>query len=405
MVVTTESTYRAEREEAAKRRKHAEVMADAVPGSWSRRAAAARAHLAYAQLTGDYGAYEAADRTLEQAFRVARSSIDDDAVGPLLLQAQLGFELHRLQPALDSLRVPEKQAEFFHDDKLLSEVISLRGAITFELGRYDEGLVLLRRSIELDPTPNHKQRLAIALAKLGHDVEAAALLDESERAADSPHARAWLDLQRANLALGRGRQAEARRRLERARAVFPGFWLIEEHLAELDADEGHLERAAAAYRALVDETGDPEFMDALAELIAEQHPDEARKLLAKSDSIYEERLARLPEASYGHALAHYLQNAPNAERALELAEKNRALRPNGEARTRLAQAYVRSGRIAEACAEARDVIASGWVSAETYATAAAALRLAGDAEATSWQEKADALDPGAMADIAWLQPL
>ena len=30
-------------------------------------------------------------------------------------------ELHRLGPALDSLRVPEQQARFFHDDKLLGE--------------------------------------------------------------------------------------------------------------------------------------------------------------------------------------------------------------------------------------------------------------------------------------------
>ena len=48
----------------------------------------------------------------------------------------------------------------------------------------------------------------------------------------------------------------------------------------------------------------------------------------------------------------------DAKRAVELAQKNVELRPTGEARTRLAQAYLRAGRISEARAEIAKVLAS-----------------------------------------------
>jgi tetratricopeptide (TPR) repeat protein len=388
--------------ELARKKKTAETLADAEPGSWSRRAAAASVQMGYAQLTGDYDSYVAADESLAQAFRTARGAIDDDAVGPLLLKAQLGYELHRLRPALASLEVPEKQATYFHDQALLSEITSLRGAIMFQLGDYDAGIALLRRSIELGPTPGHKQRLAIALANVGGDEEATSIFDETTRSTDAPRSLAWIELQRGKMALARGRREEGRKRLENARMLFPGFWQTEEHLAELDAEEGHTARAIASYRALVRKTGDPEFMDALADLV---DPEEARALRLHSNAIYEDRLAKLPEASYGHALEHFLKGAADPARGLEIAKKNFALRPNGEARTRLAQAYVRAGRLDDARREILAVVASKWVSAESYATAAVVLRLAKDPRATAMEDRARERNPHALDAIAWLAPV
>jgi tetratricopeptide (TPR) repeat protein len=395
-------SYEAAEADLAKKRKLAEVMADAAPGSWSRRAQATTAELSYAQLTGDYDAYAAAERSLAEAFRVARSNIDDDAVGPLLLKAQLSFELHRLPDALESLRAPERQAEFFHNQRLLAEITSLRGAVKFQLGDYEEGLATLRRSAELDPSAGHRQRLAIALAKVGGDDEATRIFEETEREAVAPRARAWIALQRAQMDLARGRRAEARRRLELACALFPGFWQTEEHLAELDAEEGHTDRAIASYRALVTRTNDPEFMDALARLLAERDPAEARALLERSNALYDARLSLLPEASYGHALEHFLRMVPDPARAVEVAEKNRALRPNGEARTRLAQAYLRAGRMQEARDEILSVTSSAWVSAESFATAARVLRASRDPETPRMEARARALNPYALEELDWL---
>jgi hypothetical protein len=79
---------------------------------------------------------------------------------------------------------------------------------------------------------------------------------------------------------------------------------------------------------------------------------------------------KLPEASYGHALEHFLEfphpdhrRSADAKRAVDVARKNVALRPNGEAKTRLAQAYVRAGPIAEARADIAKVLASKWARA------------------------------------------
>jgi hypothetical protein len=115
---------------------------------------------------------------------------------------------------------------------------------------------------------------------------------------------------------------------------------------------------------------------------------------------------KLPEASYGHALEHFLELSPDAKRAVEIAKKNVALRPNGEARTRLAQAYVRAGRIAEARAEIAKVLASKWLSAESIATAAIAARLAhDDAAAKTLEAQANAINPHALDELIWLTPV
>jgi tetratricopeptide (TPR) repeat protein len=400
-------SYAAVVAETKVQRKRAELMADAAPGSWSRRAAAASAEMGYAQLTGDYEGYYAADRSLAEAFRVARASIDDEAVGPLLLKAQLSYELHRLRPALESLDVPARQAEFFHDQKLLAQITSLRGAATFALGSYDDGIALMRRSITLDPSASHRQRLAIALAKIGGDDEASRIFETTATEGRAPRSLAWIEHQRAKMALERGDRVAGRRHLENAQQLFPGNWQPEEQLAELDAEEGHVDRAALAYRGLIAKTGDPEFMDALARLIADREPGEAADLKRRSNAIYEERLTRLPEASYGHALEHFLRMSPDAVRAVEIATKNKELRPNGEARTRLAQALVRAGRFPEARTEIDAVLASTWTSAETWATAARIARLAGtgEDEARRLEAKALARNPHALEELDWLQPI
>lgn len=412
-VPATVTTYETAKSDIAKKRKQAELMADAEPGAWSRRAGVAAVTMGYAQLTGDYDAYVDADQALTKAFGIARATIDDENVGPLLLKAQLDYELHRLEPALAALAPVEKQATYFHDQQQLAEITSLRGAITFQQGKYDEGIALLEKSITLAPTPAHEQRLAIALAKIGQADEADRILAKTAAKTDAPRSLAWIELQRGKLALEHGRREAGRRHLENALTLFPGWWQPAEHLAELDVEEGHTDRAIAAYRGLVAQTHDPEFMDALAALVADRDPEEAKRLSARSNAIYEERLVKLPEASYGHALEHFLEfphpdhrGSADAKRAVEVAQKNVALRPNGEARTRLAQAFVRAGRIAEARAEISKVLESKWVSAESIATAAIAARLAhDDATAKKLEEKAKAINPSALDELGWLTPV
>src|SRR5690606_4698872 len=109
----------------------------------------------------------------------------------------------------------------------------------------------------------------------------------------------------------------------------------------------------------------------------------------------------LPEASYGHALAHFLEHG-TAERALELARANHALRPGGEATVLLAQALYRSGRIEEARGHLEALLRTPYRTAALHATAA--LVLEDDAARSAEQARlARAIDPGALDDLAWLR--
>ena len=60
----------------------------------------------------------------------------------------------------------------------------------------------------------------------------------------SPEPVAWLHLQRGLLDLDRGRDAEAAVHYAAADAALDGWWLVEEHLAELDMRSGRWARAA-----------------------------------------------------------------------------------------------------------------------------------------------------------------
>ncbi len=402
---TALDTYEGARAELLARTVAAEGLAAGSPESWSRHADAAGYRLDYAQLTGDYQAYAAAEAHLERAFAaVERRGIPSAATktGPFLLRAQLGYALHRLPSTLDDLAGPEHDARETGDRKLLAEVLALRGAATVARGDYAAGVALLREAERTDPNPSHRQRLALALAKLGEDDEALARLATPE--GTSPRATAWLALQRALIHLERGRRAEARVELQAAATAFPGYWLVDEHLAELDQAEGNVGAAAATYRSLVARTSDPEFMDALARLVAHDAPDEAGELRRKSHALYMRRLAQFPEASYGHALEHALHEVADPGFAVDLAEKNRALRPNGEALTRLAQAYHRAGRYEDAARVMRSVLASAWVSAESFATAALVFERAGDrAAGIEAARRADARAPSARRELDWLE--
>ena len=131
---------------------------------------------------------------------------------------------------------------------------------------------------------------------------------------------------------------------------------------------------------------------------------EAAQLRKRSDGIYDDRLTKLPEATYGHALEHFLKFRNEPARTVVIATKNRDLRPNGEARTRLAQAYFKAGRVNDAKNEILTVMNSKWVSAESYATAAVVLRASDRRASTAFEARAVALDAHVMDEIDWLSP-
>ena len=200
---------------------------------------------------------------------------------------------------------------------------------------------------------------------------------------------AWTHLQLGLMDLDRGRYEEALAHYRDADTVVPGYWLVHEHIAEVTLLLRDRALAAAIYDKVIEDThGSPEFLDARAEMLREDGDEPgAAALIARAREAYEARLARFPEATYGHALDHFLTFGP-VDRAVDLAEKNHALRPNGEAKTKLIQAWMQAGKKAEAAVLADELAASSWRTAEGHAAIAAAWDAVGRTQEAGTQRAA-----------------
>ena len=64
----------------------------------------------------------------------------------------------------------------------------------------------------------------------------------------------------------RGRLREARSHYRRADAAYPGYWLVEEHIAELLGAEGRYEEATGIFERIVSAIERPDFEQAIGEL-------------------------------------------------------------------------------------------------------------------------------------------
>jgi tetratricopeptide (TPR) repeat protein len=316
-----------------------------------------------ARLSGNLEDYAAAERAIEAAFDGA-----NEFEAPQLNRALIDFSVHRLDRAEQSLQILQH--------RILSggtpEVIGLAADAAFQRGRYAEALAGFRRALSLSESLPGLVRLSTYYARTGAYEEAAALLDRAALNYHGilPDVPAWLEVQQGRLLLERGQLDAADAHFRSADRLLPGLWTAAEQRAEILALRGRREDALSAYEALVQQTGHPEFMDAVARLRREgPDPASAQEWIARGEKTYREQLTMLPEASYGHALEHFLAFGRPAE-ALELAQRNVALRPNGEARILLAQALFRAGRAAEAISQIEAVLATVWDTAELHAIAA-----------------------------------
>ncbi len=346
-------------------------------------------YLARAQLTGSYDDYAAAGRALDAAFKIAIKGS-----GPHLMRASLDFSMHRLAgaesqlDAVDRYVVPPEPGD-------RAEMLAMRGDIAFYRGQLPEALAFYDKADALVPGFAAFRR-AIHAARTGDVDRADAAFEQAEKAYRSPskQTRSYLALQRGILDLDRGRLDDAMVHFRTADSLFPGRWLIEEHIAEVLTLQGKTGEAEKLYRAIVARTGHPEFIDVLAGL-AEKRGDaaEAQRLHGQAWAIWQRRLQQFPEATYGHAIDHCVAKRDWAC-AVQMAERNVTARPHGDARVALAGALLGSGRAAEARAVIEPVLASPWRTPQLHRTAAAIYAALGlKAEAAAQDKLAKALNP------------
>jgi tetratricopeptide (TPR) repeat protein len=360
---------------------NAEARAARHPDEWAVLESLAGRQASHARLTGAFEDYAAAQATLDRAFALA-----SPGAGPHLIQAELHLSMHRLAAAghdldlIDAYAVPP-------DIEERAEIAAMRGDIAFYRGDYAGALALYSKAEAMGAGAATDVRRAIYDSKTGRLDRAARYLDHAVEVSrmPTPQFRARVELQKGSLLLERGRWDEALARFRRADAIFPGYWLIEEHIAETQALRGEFVEAERMYSDIVRRTNNPEFMDALARL-ARSRGDAAAadRWSTAAAKGWARRLELFPEAAYGHALGHFMQSGDTA-RALDVARRNAAARPFGDAKVMLAQALLDAGQPQAARAVIEEVLRSPWRTAQTHAVAAEAFAALGDARRAAVQ--------------------
>jgi tetratricopeptide (TPR) repeat protein len=354
----------------------------------------ANAALARARLTGSFDDYAAAQSALDSAFATAPAG-----AGPHLTQASLAFSLHRLArtaamlDAIDRYAVPAEA-------ETRSEVEAFRGDVAFYRGDYAEAL---RRYTARDDA----FRLAVYQGKTGDPDAAQRALDRLVKGLRFPSAQflAQLQLQRGGLELQGGAWDKAQAHFTKADAVFPGWWLVQAHVAQMLALSGRRPEAIQQYQGIAERSGAPEVMDALAAVYRAQGDAANSRLWAdRAAAVWARRLEQLPEAAWGHAVEHELAFG-DPKRALALARKDYAARPHGGSAIALGWALIANNQPAEALSVIKPVLSSAWVSPEQHLVASQAYLLLGQAEAAdAEQQKALKLNPRATdpaASLIW----
>ena len=336
--------------------------AASMPTSWFALELVAQQYLKRAKLSGDYQDYAQAEKYLSKALELSGIG------GPHVTQAQLDFSLHRLDSVASNLLVAENALLVSDIDKAV--YLGVRGDLDLYQGNYQEALENYQQALALHKDSTTLFRLAVYQWRMGDFEQAETYIDQATEFvyATSPRLTAFFHLHRGLFDLDRGRYAEALAHYQDANAAFDGWWLVKEHIAEIYVLQGKTEAAKNIYIEVLAETGSPEFMDAMAGIASSE--TEANVWMQKARAEYEKQLVQFPEASYGHALGHYLDVGDEPQKALELAKANYALRPYGESEVLLAQAYLQVGQIDSAKAIIDKTLASTWRSADVHATAA-----------------------------------
>lgn len=357
---------------------------------WLRHESLARAYLARSRLTHTYDDLARAGKALAVARHLA-----PPGSGPSLTDAIFAQMTHQLGRAEESLAAMDQWAAY-PEPGMRAESLSLKGDVAFYRSDFKEARRLYQEARRHGGDAGVSYRLAI-LAKSVGDFDAAidhfhAANPRSERSA--PLVNANTAMQIGAVELARGNYAAAGEWFAVADRQFPGFWLIEAHLAQAQALTGDVPGAIASMREIARRAPSAEVMDALAMLLRTNgQASEARQWARRAGAIWDRRLGQLPQAAYGHALEHeMLFGSPS--RALELAQRNLSARPYGESRILLASALLMNGRPQAALAQLAAAERSGWRSAPLYAVRAQAFEMSGrQEEAVRARYAATALNP------------
>jgi tetratricopeptide (TPR) repeat protein len=338
-----------------------------------------------ASLAGDLTMFEAVETALDSAIR---------KIGPApdlyFIKASVDFKLHRLAETRRDLEAVPDLLASFQGRVLLAD-------LNFQEGRYEDARKGYEALIDEERTWDNLARLAHLKSKMGDEEGAVRLYQEAvdELTAKEMRSYAWVELQRGLLNLKHGRHQDAWTNYQRAARAYTGYWLVDEHVAELLGAEGKYEEAVALYLKVVARVPKPELQQALGELYALLgQPLEAEACYERALAAYHRSATRGDVHYYHHLVDFYADVREDGAEAAKWARKDLELRPNFSTQAALAHALYLDGQLAEALDLITQALASGAKDAHLFHHAAMIQRSLGETvEANRYQQMAAAINP------------
>jgi len=338
-----------------------------------------------ASLTGNLAAFEVADKSLKRAIAELGPASD-----LYFLKANLDFKFHRLSAVRDDL-------ETGRDLRDTMQGRALRADLDFQEGRYQEARSGYEAVIKEELTWDNLARLAYFKFKMG-DVAAAEQLyieAEDELTAKEMRHYAWVELQRGVLKLRQGSYEEAAAHYDRAGRAYSGYWLVDDHKAELLGAQEKFAEAAQLYEQVIARAPRPEFQQALGELYQVMgQRDRAEAWYQKALAGYLESAQRGDVHFYHHLADFYADVREDGAEAVKWARKDIALRRNFSTLAALAWALYRAGEFAEALDTMKQALSSGAADAHLFFQAATIYQSAGgNGDGDLYLQMAQAINP------------
>lgn len=314
----------------------------------------ARLGMAYAQKareTGNADFYEEAKRCFLKSLGYQRNY-------EALLGAAIAFsERHQFREALG---YAEEAVQTMPSD------VDARGILfdtQLALGQVDKAERIVTRMVEELPGFASYTRLTAFRAYKGDLPGAIASMEKAVAAAEGRKlpagTRAWAEVRLGSLLVEHCQAEQGRAAYGRALAIVPNYYFALEHIAELEAAQGRIQEAAGIYEKLLRTLPDPNYRVALAELYdALGQAQKAREQRALAAADWQKKIAAGAQSEF-RPYAMLLWDENKTAEALQLAQKDWAIRQDTFAADTLAYAHFRNGHLPEARRFMEQALGSG----------------------------------------------
>ena len=314
----------------------------------------------------EIGSPSGTEKITRRAYRLYQRAALTGRPDLCLLKANLDMKFHRLAETKSDLAMAPGLSESFQGRVVWAD-------IHLQEGRYHQARQACEALIAENRTWDNLARLAFWESKFGEIEDAERIYSEAEDEITAKEMRgyAWVQLQQGLLDLRRGRYEEAAAHYSRAGEAYSGYWLVDDHMAELYGSAGNYDEAIALYERVLAETPRPELQQAFGELYA------TMGLQEEADRWFDKALAGFLAASenggvhyYHHLVDFFSDVRENGPEAVAWARKDLALRRNFSTEAALAWALYRDGRFQEADDMMDSALASGARDGHLFAKAA-----------------------------------